>query len=127
MRGVGALQQFATERHVPEHAIFGLALALEESASNIVNHALKRDAQRTFQLVLERTTDSFVIELRDDGPPFDPTAAESVKPQTEDDDALGGWGVELVRRNVDEIRYRRENDRNVLRLIRRLVSAPGGD
>jgi sigma-B regulation protein RsbU (phosphoserine phosphatase) len=127
MRGVGALQQFATEQHVPEQAIFGLALALEESASNIVNHALTRDPQRTFQLALERTSDSFVIELQDDGPPFDPTAAESAKPPADDDDVLGGWGIELVRRNVDEIRYRREEDRNVLRLTKRLVSAPGGE
>lgn len=118
MRGVEALQEFAARQGVPEQLIFGLALALEECGSNIVNHALKRDAQRKFQVILERTGDWFTIELRDDGPEFDPTAATSRKPQAEDDDLPGGWGIELVRRKMDEIHYAREGNENVLRLIK---------
>lgn len=127
MRGVEALQAFAATHRVPERTVFGLALALEECGSNIVNHALKRDPRRTFHVVLECTSDSFVIELRDDGPAFDPTAAEPLKRQAADDDVHGGWGIELVRRNVDDIRYRREADWNVLRLTRRLESPSGGE
>jgi sigma-B regulation protein RsbU (phosphoserine phosphatase) len=109
---------------VPDKTVFGLALALEECSSNIVNHALKRDARRTFRVAAERTPDSFVIELRDDGPEFDPTTAARKQPPAEDDE-LGGWGIELVRRNVDDIRYQREAGRNVLRLIKRLVPGSG--
>jgi sigma-B regulation protein RsbU (phosphoserine phosphatase) len=123
MRGVEALQEFAMAQRVPERAAFGLALALEECASNIVNHALERDARKTLHVAFEHTGDSFVIELCDDGPEFDPTAAISPKPQAEDADQPGGWGIELVRRNVDDIRYRREAGRNTLRLTKRLVSA----
>ncbi len=123
MRGVEALQDFALAQGIPEKAIFGLALALEECGSNIVNHTFKSDRQKKFQVAIERTGDSFVIELRDDGPAFDPTAAATRKAQAEDDDLPGGWGLELVRRNMDEIRYTREAGKNVLRLIKRLVSA----
>ena len=125
MRAVEAVQEFATAQGVPEKVIFGLTLALEECGSNIVNHALKRDTQRKFQVVIERTTDSFVIELRDDGPEFDPTAAAPRKPQAEDEDVPGGWGIELVRRNMDEIGHRREAGHNVLRLTKRLVQTTG--
>jgi len=121
MRGVDALREFARAQGVPERTTFGLALALEETASNIVNHALKRDAGRTFQVVVERANDSFVIELGDDGPEFDPTTGPLKAPVAEDD--LGGWGLELVRRNVDEISYKRDAGRNVLRMTRSLVSA----
>ena len=121
MRGVEALRHFAAIQCVPEKTVFGLALALEECASNIVNHALKRDARRTFQLALERTSDAFAIELRDDGPPFDPSAVPG-RPRAAGGDEPGGWGIELVRRNIDEIRYRRDAGRNVLRLTRRLAS-----
>jgi anti-sigma regulatory factor (Ser/Thr protein kinase) len=123
MRGVEALQEFALAQGIPEKAIFGLALALEECGSNIVNHTFKSDMQKKFQVVIERTGDSFVIELRDDGPAFDPTTVTTRKLQAEDDDLPGGWGLELVRRNMDEIRYKREAGKNVLRLIKRLVSA----
>jgi sigma-B regulation protein RsbU (phosphoserine phosphatase) len=127
MRGVEALQAFAAAQHVPEKAIFGLALALEECASNIVSHALNRDAGKMFQVAFERTRDSFVIELCDDGPEFDPTATSAARPQAEDDDEPGGWGIALARRNVDDISYRREISRNTLRLTKRLVPASGDE
>jgi anti-sigma regulatory factor (Ser/Thr protein kinase) len=118
MRAVETLQEFAQAQGVPEKTIFGLALALEECGSNIVNHALQRDAQKKFQIVIEHTGDSFVMELRDGGPEFDPTTATDRKPQAEDDDVPGGWGIQLVRRYTDEIHYAREGNENVLRLIK---------
>jgi serine/threonine-protein kinase RsbW len=125
MHAVEALQEFAQKQQVPEKIIFGLALALEECGSNIVNHALKRDARQTFQVTLEHTGSEFIIELRDRGPGFDPTAVEARKPRAEDDDLHGGWGVQLVRRYTDEVRYRREAGQNILRLVKRLGPAGG--
>jgi serine/threonine-protein kinase RsbW len=123
MRAVEALQAYAQAQGLPERIIFGLALALEESGSNIVNHALQRDVARIFQVAFDRQDDTFVIELRDGGPEFDPTAAAERQPQAEDDDLPGGWGIQLVRRYVDEIRYKRDAGENVLRLTKRLGGA----
>jgi anti-sigma regulatory factor (Ser/Thr protein kinase) len=120
MRGVETLQDFARAQGLPEKTIFGLALALEECGSNIVNHALQRDPQKQFQVVIEHTNQAFVIELRDGGPEFDPTAATDRKPQAEDNDLPGGWGIQLVRRYTDEIHYGRNGNENVLRLIKRI-------
>ncbi len=128
MRAVETLQQFAPAQGVPENITSGLALALEECGSNIVNHALQRDASQTFQVGLERTGESFVIELRDRGPMFDPTQAPVRKPAAEDDHRPpGGWGIQLVRRYVDEICYERVGDENVLRLTRRLGNPAGSN
>jgi serine/threonine-protein kinase RsbW len=125
MRAVESLQQFAQARGVSEKTAFGLALALEECGSNVVNHALQRDPQKKFQVVIECTTDTFAIELRDRGPEFDPTAPVQRKLQADGEDPLGGWGLQLVRRQMDEIRYRREAGENILRLTKRLVPAAG--
>jgi anti-sigma regulatory factor (Ser/Thr protein kinase) len=125
MRAVEAVQEFARTHGVPEKMIFGLALVLEECGSNVVNHALQRDAQKTFRVAAEKRGDAFVIELRDDGPAFDPTAARPRKSQQEDDDLPGGWGIELVRRNMDEIRYVREGGENVLRLTKQISGGAG--
>jgi anti-sigma regulatory factor (Ser/Thr protein kinase) len=125
MRAVESLQEFAQARGLPEKTVFGLALALEECGSNVVNHALQRDPHKKFQVVIESTDDTFAIELRDRGPEFDPTAAAERKPQADDDDRPGGWGLQLVRRQMDEIRYRREAGENILRLTKRLVPAAG--
>jgi sigma-B regulation protein RsbU (phosphoserine phosphatase) len=123
MRGVEALQQFAQSLGLPEKAIFGLALALEECGSNIVNHACKGDADQKFQMKLEFAGDSFLIELRDSGSAFDPTAARERTMQAGDEDLPGGWGIQLARKYTDSIVYSREGDVNVLRLTKR-IKAP---
>ena len=121
MRAVEAMQEFGQARQVPDKAIFGLALALEECASNIVNHALRRDARQTFRVTIEHTGSAMVIELRDHGPEFDPTLAPVIEKEAEDDDRPpGGWGIQLARRYTDEMRYAREGEENILRLTKRL-------
>jgi serine/threonine-protein kinase RsbW len=121
MRAVEALQQFGQAEQVPEKTLFGLALALEECGSNIVNHALQRDARQKFQVVIEHTGSTVTLELRDRGPEFDPTQARRLEPATgADDRPPGGWGIQLVRHYMDEIHYRREDGENVLSLTKRL-------
>jgi anti-sigma regulatory factor (Ser/Thr protein kinase) len=124
MRGVEALQAFAQETGVPEKMIFGLALALEECASNVVNHAYQHDAQQTFRLTLEHHGDRFVVELRDHGPAFDPLQAAAPDLDADPDErAVGGLGIHLVRHYVEVLRYAREGNENVLRMTKLLPSA----
>jgi serine/threonine-protein kinase RsbW len=64
-----------------------------------------------------------VLLVSDDGPEFDPLAAEA--PDTTlavEDRPIGGLGIELVKRLMDEVRYERSGGRNRLRLARRLVA-----
>jgi anti-sigma regulatory factor (Ser/Thr protein kinase) len=123
MRAVETLEQFARANGVPDKIVFGLMLALEECGSNIVNHGLDRNARQKFQVTIERNQDTFIIELRDRGPAFDPTKAPEPKPPTEDDPP-GGWGIQLVRRHIDEMHYRRVAEENILRLVKH-VHGPG--
>jgi len=118
MRAVEALQRIGEEIGLDQRSLFALSLVLEESASNIVNHALQRDASQQFSVTIEHTGAALSLELRDGGPSFDPTQREA-KPQSE-----GGWGLQLVRRYADEIQYRREGGQNVLRLTKRLAGSP---
>lgn len=126
MRAVEALQTFGQARQVAERTLFGLALALEECGSNIVNHALRRDARETFRVTFELSGGTMVIELRDRGPEFDPTRSPVREPMADDDDQPpGGWGIQLVRRYADEINYAREGGENVLRLTKRMPPKAG--
>jgi anti-sigma regulatory factor (Ser/Thr protein kinase) len=124
MRAVESLQEFGRSKGIPEKTLFGLALALEECGSNIVNYALRRDPARKFEVVLEHTPGAMTIELRDSGPEFDPTR-ETVPLSPASEEELGGWGLQLVRRYMDQIRYVREKGENVLRLTKRLNEAAG--
>jgi anti-sigma regulatory factor (Ser/Thr protein kinase) len=123
MRAVATLQDYARTRQLSEETIFALALALEECASNVVNHALRGNSQQTFQVAFEHAAGAFIIELRDRGPAFDPTTAAGPNPAPSSEAAPGGWGITLVRRCADDICYARVGTENVLRLTRRLGEA----
>jgi anti-sigma regulatory factor (Ser/Thr protein kinase) len=125
MRAVESLQQYAQAKRVPERLAFGLALALEECGSNVVNHALRGDARKKFRVGFARRGNEFVIELRDRGPEFDPTAAAGRAAEAAEGDPPGGWGIQIVRRYMDSIRYTRKSGENVLRLTKRLAPAAG--
>jgi len=127
MRGVEALRTFCLDLRIPEPVIHPLALALEECGSNIVNHALQRDAGLAFRATFWRADGAVNIELRDPGSEFDPTRRATAEADAGDrEDEVGGWGLHLVRRSVDKMWYRREGSENVLRLAKQ-VEAPKGD
>jgi len=124
MRGVESLQEFARAQQLPEPLVFAVALALEECGSNVVNHALKRDAHQTFRVAFDILDGSLFVEIRDRGPEFDPTRVAD-RPAAADEDVPGGWGIQLVRRHMDAVEYRREAGQNILRLTKRLPSKTG--
>jgi anti-sigma regulatory factor (Ser/Thr protein kinase) len=124
MRAVEALQDFGRGHGIPDKHLFGPLLALEECGSNIVDYALSRDSQRKFQVMIEYDNGALTIVLRDNGPEFDPTRFR--KPQSTDDMPAGGWGLKLVRRSMDELRYIRENGENILSL-KKIVSSEQQD
>jgi anti-sigma regulatory factor (Ser/Thr protein kinase) len=124
MRAVTSLEEFGRAKQVPEKTLSRLAVALEECGSNIVNHALRRDPARKFQVIFEHTENAVTIELRDQGPAFDPTQPSPARhTQNDDDRPPGGWGIQLVQRFVDTIRYRREAGVNILQLTKGLGKA----
>jgi serine/threonine-protein kinase RsbW len=73
-------------------------------------------------VTLRRWDDRIEIEVEDDGIPFDPLAFQPPPlPDRLLDAALGGNGIRLMRRFLDEISYRRSFDRNHLVMTRRLT------
>jgi anti-sigma regulatory factor (Ser/Thr protein kinase) len=120
MRAVEALQNFGRAEKVPDRILHCLALALEECGSNIVTHALGRDARKKFTVTLELQGNRMLVELRDAGPEFDLTAFNAPAVAAADEDVCGGWGIQIVRRHTDAICYRREGNENVLLLIKHL-------
>lgn len=94
-------------------------LAVEEAAVNICSYAYESSSGEV--LVRTRSSgDGFIVELVDDGVPFDPLAkADPDLPDGLDSRVVGGLGIMLIRRVMDDVRYRRENGRNVLTLMAR--------
>jgi anti-sigma regulatory factor (Ser/Thr protein kinase) len=101
---------------IPEKTAFAVQLCLDEAVANIMQHG--RDA-RVSEIAadLERTDAGVVLDIQDDGGPFDPTAfASPPPPATLDAASVGGLGIHLMRRFARRMDYRRHDGRNHLRL-----------
>jgi len=94
-----------------------IELAVEEALVNIFNYAYP-DAPGEVEVNCRADHDHFTIEIIDSGIPFDITSLPNPDFTADvDDRKIGGLGIFLIKRVMDEVRYRRENDRNILNLI----------
>lgn len=95
---------------------YRLRLAVDEIATNIVNHGYL-EAGRTGGIRIEGDIDetTLTISLVDSGVPFDPTAAEPPDNLDEPLEArpIGGLGIFLATTGVDDFRYERVEDQNL--------------
>lgn len=112
-----------------KEAAYKLRLAVDEIATNVVMHGYDEHGIKGDIGVSAEITDSeIVITLEDSGPAYDPRSARM--PGEEDlardlkTRAVGGLGVFLTLKSVDEFDHRRENDRN-LNIFRVRREKPG--
>jgi PAS domain S-box-containing protein len=109
-------------RRVPEgilgeSAVADLELAVNEAASNIMRHAYHGRVDQRIQLEAEATPGCVSIRLHHLGDPFDPA---DVPPPALDGSRESGFGVYLISKAVDEVRYARdERGRNSIALVKR--------
>ncbi len=99
-----------------------LGLACEEIFVNIVKHAYQ-DTPKPIQITICLSPQGRCeITFCDDGPLFDPVhfAPKLLLDSPVENRELGGLGLHFVRRFVDDMRYERRNEQNVLTLIKHL-------
>ena len=104
-----------------EKAIYSLQLAADEAASNIIGHAYQGVANASLQITCDMQDDELIITMRDTGKPFDPSNVE--QPNLKADLSkrqIGGLGVYLMRKLMDEVRYESNaKTGNLLTMIKR--------
>jgi serine/threonine-protein kinase RsbW len=109
------VESFAERQHLSEDLQFAITLALDEVVTNVIRHGYPAGEVRDIVVWLRLEDGTAVVQVEDEGRPFNPLDAPPV-----DLDAplegrpIGGLGVHLIRSLMDEIAYRREDGRNVL-------------
>ncbi len=97
-------------------------LALEEHLTNIINYGYTDTRPHRVSVRFALEEGFLVIEVEDNGKPFNPLDSPKVDTSLPlDQKPLGGLGVHLIRSVMDELQYRRDANKNVLRMRKRLV------
>lgn len=114
---VGILSQ--AEGWAPE-LLFQIELVLEEIGTNIIKYAQDGERETEIDITLTSDSKSLIMEIVDDGKPFDPFA-DAPAPDLDSsvpERPIGGLGVYLVQELMDEAHYRREDGKNKVTLTK---------
>lgn len=113
-----AIEDFALEEGWPMDLVFKVNLALEEVVINVMNYG-HEDGLHDIDITLTTEENALTIEIVDDGRPFDPLTDAPI-PDVDaelEDRSIGGLGIHLVRKMMDDVCYRREEGKNHLTMV----------
>ena len=99
-----------------------LKLAVEEVVTNIISYAYPNKAEDQVEIVVEADKSLIRFIITDSGVEFDPTSVSKADTTlTLDERPIGGLGIFLVRNLMDSINYERTDNKNRLRLEKKLI------
>jgi len=96
---------------------FQMLVAVEEAFVNVCHYAYPGDEGKV-ELACGGDGDDFVVEITDNGVPFnvmtlpDPDTTSDVMERK-----IGGLGIYLIRKLMDNVSYQRKNGQNILRMV----------
>lgn len=110
-----AIELFAETQKIPDRAVFQVNLSLDELLTNTISYGFPEGGEHEIVIRLTIQGGMLVIEVHDDGIAFNPLEESEVDiSQGLEDRPIGGLGIHLARKMMDEIEYSREEERNVL-------------
>ena len=119
------VEQFGKYHGLPKKQIFQINLALDELFTNIVSYGFPDSNSHWIAFKLRLENNEVVIRIEDNGIPFDPVAAPtSGSAPPLENCKIGGLGLHIVKKMMDEIAYERREDKNII-TIKKLVQPCG--
>ena len=118
------LEEFAKRNEVPANLLHDVQLAVEEHLTNVISYGYIDGREHEIQLGLHLDAHALHVEIVDDAQPFDPL----VHPPPDlsipiDERPIGGLGIHMMRKVLDDMSYRWEHGRNILRMTKNLSTA----
>ena len=112
------VEQICAEHQLERSVKHALVLSAGEAFSNIIRHAHRHLPQAELQIQAHFEADGVVLSFFDHGEPFDIASVPHLEPG---ELRIGGRGVFMMRRLMDEVRSQRAKNGwgNLLRLFKR--------
>ena len=105
---------------LPQELNMPINLALEEAVSNVMLYAYPGKSGQVL-VECDKKEKQLIFTISDSGVPFDPTQQEDPDvTQSAEERPIGGLGIFLVRQIMDDIRYERKDNKNILTLTKRI-------
>ena len=115
------LETFGKKFGFSKKLIFEINLALDELFTNIISYGFKDDEEHVIKVTLTPQNDELCLCIEDDGKPFNPIDFETPDVSCSVENCkIGGLGIHIIRKLMDEICYQRCDNKNILTLKKTL-------
>ena len=115
------IETFGKSRGISVALINNINLSLDELITNTINYGYRDELEHQIKIDLQLSEMEAVVELRDDGLPFNPLERPDPDINKElDDREIGGLGIYLVRQLMDQVEYQRRGEENIIVMKKRL-------
>jgi serine/threonine-protein kinase RsbW len=109
------LDQLGEEWDLNPGLVMSLNLVVEEALTNVIFYAFDDKEQHQIEVDITIAGQLLTTTISDDGKPFDPTKRDNPDiTLSVDDRQIGGLGIFLIRKIMDQVNYKREQNKNVL-------------
>lgn len=106
--------------NLSDKTIFEMNLALDELFTNIISYGFSDQQEHTIKINITIEGDQLQMRIEDDGVPFNPLASKTPDFQCGIEECkIGGLGIHLIKKLMDDVHYQRVSDKNVLVLRRK--------
>ncbi len=118
-----AVAEFGKINNLSSEVIYDVRLALEEVVSNIIKYGFEDNYEHQISIEMNLQGETLSIKIKDAGKPFNPLEVKNANLEKPfDEREIGGMGIYLVQQLMDELRYNREKDNNVLLLRKHIAN-----
>lgn len=101
--------------------IHAFTLSVDEACTNVIEHAYSYNIGSQITVSCSLIGEMFTVTIEDNGAPFDPTTIpEPDVNQGLDERRAGGLGIYFMKKFMDEVKYTRKDDKNLLRLTKNI-------
>ena len=115
------LETFGKKFGLSKKLIFEINLALDELFTNIISYGFKDNQEHTIKVTLRPQNDELCLCIEDDGKPFNPIDFETPNVSCSVEECkIGGLGIHIMKKLMDEVCYERCGDKNVLNLKKKI-------
>lgn len=103
---------------------FQINLAVDELFTNIVKYGYADDSLHTIAVAVFYKDGKITIRVEDTGIPFDPAAKQTSKVKDPVENCkIGGLGLHLVKKIMDDIAYERCDGKNVITMTKNIPTS----
>ena len=114
---------FALENKIPFAIIQKINIALDEILNNIISYGYKDKEVHEIEVGIELRSARLIIIINDDGMPFNPFKNDPPDTMLSvEERMIGGLGIHLVKKLMDEYEYKRHINKNIITLIKHNIN-----